>query len=170
MDAEDIPGNLSSGFQSLGTWTVPAAQPVAVSVTPSSGSGTSQTFSFLFSDADGVGQITYVQALINATNSWQSACAILYIQSGTQLYLVNDAGNGWLGPLTPGVAGTLQNSQCTLDAGLSSVSAVGNDLTVNAALTFKPAFSGSKVVLLDAEDIPGNLSSGFQSLGTWTVP
>jgi hypothetical protein len=170
LDAEDIPNSLSSGFQTLGTWSVPTLGPVAVSVTPSSGSGTTQTFALLYSDADGVGKLTYVQALINASLSWQNSCAILYYQSTNRLYLVLDSGAGWQGPLTPGQAGTLQNSQCTLNAGASSVSAVGNNLTVNAALTFKPAFGGNKTVYMDAEDIPDSLSSGFQTRGTWTVP
>jgi hypothetical protein len=148
---------------------VPSA-PTAVSVTPSSGSGTTQTFSFLFSDAGGASKITYIQALINGSLSWPNSCAVLYIQSTNRLYLVLDSGAGWQGPLTPGQAGTLSNSQCTLDGGGSSASAVGNNLTVNAALTFKAAFTGSKTVFLDAEDAPNSLSSGFQALGTWTVP
>ena len=57
-----------------------------------------------------------------------------------------------------------------MDGGASSVSAVGNNLTLNLAITFQPAFSGSKTVYLDAEDRPNGLGSGFQSLGTWTVP
>ena len=114
-----------------------AAVPTAVSVTPSSGTGSPQTFSLLYSDADGVSKISYVQALINGSFSWQNPCALLYLRSSNGLYLVNDAGNGWQGPLTPGVAGTLQNKQCTLDAGASSVTAAGTDLTVNGALSFK---------------------------------
>jgi hypothetical protein len=94
---------------------------------------------------------------------------VLYYQSSNRLYLVQDSGAGWQGPLTPGQAGTLSNSQCTLDGGASSVSAVGNNLTVNAALTFKPAFGGNKTVFLDAEDTANGLSSGFQTLGSWTV-
>jgi hypothetical protein len=170
LDAEDTPNSLSSGFQTLGTWTVPTLGPTAVSVTPNSGSGASQTFSFLFSDASGASKITYVQALINGSLAWYHACAVLYYQSTNKLYLVQDSGAGWQGPLTPGQAGTLQNSQCTLNAGASSVSTVGNNLTVNAALTFKPAFTGNKTVYLDAEDTPGKLSSGFKTLGSWTVP
>jgi hypothetical protein len=46
---------------------------------------------------------------------------------------------------------------------------VDNNLTVNAALTFKPAFAGSKTVRLTAEDRANGLSSGFQALGGWTV-
>ena len=91
------------------------------------------------------------------------------MQSSNRLYLVQDSGTGWQGPLTPGQAGTLQNTQCTLDGGASSVSAAGNNLTVNAALAFKAGFSGTKTVYLDAEDTSNKLSSGWQSLGSWTV-
>jgi hypothetical protein len=146
-----------------------AATPMAASVTPSSGSGSTQTFSFLFSEAGGAGQITYAQALLNGSLAWQNSCAVLYYQSTNRLYLVLDSGAGWQGPLTPGQAGTLSNNQCTLDGGASSVSIVGDNLTVNAALSFKPAFSGNKSVYLDAEDTANKLSSGWQSLGSWTA-
>jgi hypothetical protein len=47
---------------------------------------------------------------------------------------------------------------------------VGNReiLTVNAALTFKPAFAGSKTVYLFA--YTASAATGFQTAGTWIVP
>jgi hypothetical protein len=39
---------------------------------------------------------------------------------------------------------------------------------VTLALTFKPAFAGSKVVNLYAQDV-GGLGSGFQQMGTWSA-
>ena len=49
---------LDSGWQQKGTWTVPGGAPTLVSATPSSGSGSSTTFSFLYSDAKGYASIT----------------------------------------------------------------------------------------------------------------
>ena len=43
----------------------------------------------------------------------------------------------------------------------------GDTLTVNAALTFKPAFNGAKNVFMYATN--GTENSGWQTRGTWTV-
>jgi hypothetical protein len=73
-----------------------------------------------------------------------------------------------MGPVTPGAAMTVQNSQCTLNGAGSSVSSSVNNLTVNVALTFKPAFAGAKNVYLNAVD-SGALWSNWQLRGNWTA-
>ncbi|HEY1757156.1 MAG TPA: hypothetical protein VGG72_17415 [Bryobacteraceae bacterium] len=60
------------------------------------------------------------------------------------LYLVDDAGDGRYasGPpilLSPG--GTLQNSQCTINAAGSSASASRDTLNPNLAITYTPSFA-----------------------------
>jgi len=62
----------------------------------------------------------------------------------------------------------LQNSQCTVNTAPSSASGSGNNLTLNLALSFQPAFAGSKNIYLDA--YAGGLDSGWQQKGSWTVP
>ena len=74
-----------------------------------------------------------------------------------------------LGPVTLGVAGTLQNSQCSVNAGSSSATGSGNNLTVNLAITFTTAFVGTQTIYMRADD-NGGLTSNWQSMGTWTVP
>ena len=58
LHAVDVSG-ANSGWQQLGTWTVAftAGTPSTVSVTPSSGSGTSQTFALQYSDTAGGGEL-----------------------------------------------------------------------------------------------------------------
>jgi hypothetical protein len=80
---------------------------------------------------------------------------------------MNDAGTALLGPITPGTATTLTNSQCTLNGSGSSATKVGNTLTVNLSLTFKAAFSGPKVVFIFAYTATSD--TGFQTGGTWTA-
>jgi hypothetical protein len=70
---------------------------------------------------------------------------------------------------TPGAATTLQNSQCSLNVAATSVAQNGNTLTLNLAMTFKPAFAGAKNIYLYAADIAGP-NSGWQQPGTWIVP
>jgi uncharacterized repeat protein (TIGR01451 family) len=169
MRASDSVHNLDSGWEIQGNW-IPSlpATPSAVSVTPSSGSGTSQTFTYLYSDASGYQNISTVFSLLNTTLSYASSCATMYLPASHNLYLVKDGGSGWLGPVTLGQAGTLQNSQCTVNAGASSAGGSGTNLTVNLAVSFQPNFVGLKSHYMRAVDNINNLDSGWQNRGTWT--
>jgi hypothetical protein len=161
-------GGISSGWQSKGTWTVVTAPPVNASVSPASGSGAVQTFSFVYSDPYGYADIAYVDFMIESALNGQNACYAFYVPSTNILTMFNDAGNGYTGSSTLGTVGTLSNSQCTIDVGASSASAVGNNLTLTVAVTFKPGFAGAKNSYMMAANKSG-LSSGWQSKGTWTV-
>jgi hypothetical protein len=160
-----------SGWQSMGTWTVPAGgslPPANVGVTPSSGSGSSQTFSFTFTDPAGFADINWTQMHFQTTLTGQNACYVQYTRASNALQLWNDAGSNYVGSAAPGVAGTLNNSQCTVDAGASSVTTSGTNLTVNLALVFKPAFAGGKNVSMSVTN-NANAFSGWQALGAWTA-
>jgi hypothetical protein len=71
------------------------------------------------------------------------------------LFLMNDAGTNWLGPISPGTNFTLQNSQCVLRAADSSVTGSGPNLTVKFGITFLPSFAGTKNIYLDAQGSAG---------------
>jgi hypothetical protein len=143
--------------------------PTAVSVTPSSGSGASQSFALQYSDTGGTGNLTWVWAWFNASLSNSANSCVLYYQpSSNQVNLLNDAGTAWTAA-TPGVASTLQNSQCSLNVAATSVALNGNTLTLNLAMTFQPAFSGAKNIYMYDADVSGS-NSGWQRRGSWTVP
>ena len=143
--------------------------PAAVSVTPSSGSGSSQTFSFVYSDANGFGDLPWTQMIVNSSLNGTSACYTHYDRASNTLLLLNDAATAWSGPVTLGMAASVQNSQCTVNALGSSASGVGSNLTLNLALTFKAAFGGLKNVYMQTYDT-GGLASGWQQRGTWSAP
>ncbi len=160
-----------AGWQQEGTWTVSAGSgvPATVSVTPSSGSGASQSFALQYSDTAGAASLEYVYAWFNGSlTSAASSCFVYYKPSTNQLNLLSDAATGWL-VATPGTAATIQNSQCSVNAGSITVASSGNTLTLNLAMTFKPAYAGAKNVYLYATDVSGS-NSGWQQLGAWTVP
>jgi hypothetical protein len=142
--------------------------PTAVSVSPPSGNGASQTFTLLYSDSRGFADISWVEMNWNATQSAAGACYLHYDRIGNTIQLSNDAGAGWVGSATPTVAGILQNSQCILDAGASSVSGSGNILRLNLALTFKGAFAGSKNIYMQVQTVSSTLTP-WQVRGTWIV-
>lgn len=162
----------NSGWQPLGTWTVAApvvsaAQPV--SVTPASGSGASQNFAFVFSDAAGASDIASEQIIFGTATGQQNTCYLSFTRATGQVWLDSDGDTGWGSPLILGNSGTLQNSQCSVDVGASSGSASGNNYSLTLAVTFKSAYGGVKNVYATATTV-GGASSGWQTLGAWTAP
>ena len=155
-----------SGWQQRGSWTVPAGPPLAVSVTPGSGSGIAQAFGFAFSDPRGAAAISSVSVLFNNTLSGVGGCYVLFYRGSSAMYLANNTNSAWLGPLTLGQSGTLQNSQCTVNAATSSALSSGNNLTLNLAVTFQTTFSGARNIYMEVYD---GLDSGWQLKGSWTV-
>jgi len=142
-------------------FTVSNQPPTAVSVTPSSGSGLGpQAFQFLYSDPNGYADLASLYGRFNASASDVSACSFRYDRASNYIYLYNDAGTAWLGPVILG--NQLTNSQCTLGAGSTTPS--GNNLTLNLTITFTTAFAGAKNVYMQAVDA-ASASSGWQTLG-----
>jgi len=170
MHAVDASGS-NSGWQPLGSWTVAltSGTPSSVSVSPSSGSGTSQTFALQYSDTGGAASLAQVWVYFNATlaNPASNACMLYYNTATNQINLLNDNVTVWQ-PATLGAASTLQNSQCSLNVAASTVTLSGNTLTLNLAMTFKPVYAGAKNIYMHAVDISGT-NSGWQPLGAWTV-
>jgi hypothetical protein len=169
LDAVGSTG-LTSGWMSRGTWTaVGAVLVTADSVTPSSGSGSNPSFVAVYSDGNGYTDLTWTRLQVAPTTGSGGVCDVGYYRPGNLFYLVNDAGNGWLGPIAANSSNTLQNSQCMLNGVGSSAVGSGNSLTVTASLSFKLAFSGAKTIYLYAVGSTG-LTSGWVSRGTWTAP
>jgi hypothetical protein len=141
--------------------------PVPMAPSPQSGSGTSQTMVFTFSDPRGWQDLGVVNVLINNFIDGRNACYLAYSVPLSTLYLVNDAGiaqGPYAGSLTLGSSGTISNSQCTV--GLTSAVGSGNLLTLTVAVTFKTAFAGNKILYLAARDVAQN-NSGWVPLGVW---
>ncbi|MEX2303054.1 MAG: M12 family metallo-peptidase [Bryobacterales bacterium] len=168
---------LWSGWWQRGTWTVPGGggsgggspvAPTADSISPSAGSGASQSFTARYSDGNGAGNLRYAYVLMNTAASWVGSCGLVYDRSLNRLQIVNDQGTGWLGSMAPN-SGTLSNSQCSITGSGFSVSSSGNSLTLNFAATFTAGFSGTRNSYLSATD-EASLWSGWWQRGNWTVP
>jgi hypothetical protein len=162
--------SLISGWSVMGGWTIPlpGLPPTANSLSPTSGGAFAQTFTAQYSDPNGAMDLWAVHLLVNTAITGANGCYLYYDRPTNGLYLMNDTGN-WTGPLTPGGTGSLYNGSCSLNAASSSVSIAGNTMTLQAALTFRPAFAGNKNVYIYAADLE-NMASGWQTAGTWNVP
>ncbi len=142
--------------------------PFAVSVAPLSGSGSKATFAFTFSDPAGAFDISMVQMLFNGIFSGAPACYVTVFPAAGTIYMFNDNGTALLGPVTVSSAGTVQNSQCTVNASGSNITAFGNTLTVGLNVSFPAGFAGAKNVYGYAQTYAG-LNSGWQTLGSWSA-
>ena len=157
----------SNSWQQMGTWTVPAAFIQVNGVTPAAGTGASQTFTITYTDSKGYSAIQSSMIIVNGTLTAANGCYVFFSPAAKALYLTNNAGTAWQGPITMGQSTTLSNSQCTVNANGSSSSGSGNTLTLNLSLTFLPAFAGAKGVYAEVYD--GVLDSGWVTLGSFTV-
>jgi len=85
------------GLLTIGVANVSAQTPTTVSVTPSSGSGFSQTFTMVYQDPTAATHITfaYVWFSTSTTGGAASSCQVRYNRSGTQFQLRNDGDSGW---------------------------------------------------------------------------
>jgi hypothetical protein len=161
-----IERSVTSGWTTMGTWTVTGDAPSANSVSPASGTGLSSSFTFNVSDSISASNISSMAILITSgtpTNT-ANACYLVYSPGASTISLYNDAGTTTSSkPI--GSSATLSNSQCAV--GYADGYPSGNSVVFNINLVFATGFDGAKSVYLDAIEFAS--SSGWATVGTWTV-
>jgi hypothetical protein len=140
--------------------------PAVVSLSPVSGTALTQVFTMIYSDPNGLADLSGVVVLFNNSISLSNDCAVVYAPATNLMFLYNNTGSGFSTGITPGSAGSVSNSQCTLAGTGSSFSSSGDNLTLSVALTFAGTFAGQKNVYLYAAGKTAN--SGWVQKGTWT--
>lgn len=166
----------------LGTWGA-SVDPSVLSIVPTSGAGSSGTFTGKFSVLEGAPELYLAYMLFLPTPNVvqytaKGSCLVEYNRISHGVRLVNDAGTDWLGPLSgvvirPG-AQTLSNGVCSVNVASISATRTGNTWTVVAPVTFKAKMQGVLGTFLQAFDVKGRYS-GMTQFGNWiafprTVP
>jgi M6 family metalloprotease-like protein len=141
-------------IEQTGTNQVPSA-----SITPASASGTSQTFQVTFADGDGYQNLFYNNIWFWLQSDRARYCVVDFWYSQSRIVLRADDGT-FASSTFPGDTRTLTSGRCLLDLSRSSVSANGNNIVLNAAMTFTASMTGTLSIDLLATDN----SSGQQSL------
>ena len=162
----------NSGWHAMGVWNVPGGtttSPAVVGMSPARGSGSSQTFSFTFTDNDGWRDLGVLNVLINKFLDGRQACYLAYSRPMNKLFLVSDNGGTLLPGITLGTAGSVSNSQCSIAGIGSSATGSGNTLTLTLNMNFTAGFAGDRVIYSAARDSVEH-NSGWQAIGTWSVP
>jgi len=147
----------------------PAASlgPVPQSVTPLSGSASSQAFTFQIFDPSGYTDVKEIDAVFGPAVGQANSCRVQYWAPTNTLFLQSDDTNSWA-QATLGSSTILRNSQCSINPAASSVSGAGTGLNATLAMTFTPDYAGTKTTF--AFIAGATLNSGWATLGTWTVP
>src|SRR5207247_1498494 len=133
---------------------LPQAQSTVTTETvfPNWGTGIRQAFVFQYSDTAGATDLSTASVWFSPTFTSNAArsCLVSYDRAANALSLLSDAGNAWT-RATIGSSGTLHNSQCFVTLGTSTTATMsGNILTLSLAMTFTPAFNGTKNIYMSA--------------------
>jgi hypothetical protein len=159
--------NGSGYYAAVTGYTVTGTPPTLStnSVSPQNGSGSSQVFTFVFSDPSGYADLLSgrYHVLINSTVDGTSSCWVLLQSTGLSL-APDDPNQSWA--FVPyGSPASVQNSQCLVNGAATNISGSGNSLTLSLSLTFTAGYSGTKNVYTDV-----NASSPFYvAATTYTV-
>jgi len=146
----------------------PVAAPTIGTVTPASGSGSSQSFTATYSSAGGFANLQWAQMLlaIATDGGGQAYCLVHYDVQGSGFWFYGDGGF-FVGPNAPGsTSNRLQNSLCALSTSGSSVTGSGNTLTVHFSLVFKQGVARN--IYLRTMDQYGQ-DTGWVQKGSWTL-
>ncbi|HUB83279.1 MAG TPA: FG-GAP-like repeat-containing protein [Bryobacteraceae bacterium] len=174
-EANSLTGT-SSGWQLLGTWGTYIPVPSNVSVSPASGGGHTQTFTFTSSYVEGGSSITTVTMLFGTPGSnlydtnIPDVCIVFYDVQLNSLTLLDDTGTYGTGVGAPGSPGHANNSQCRLDLAHSTAVVSGNNLVIQLALTFSYDYQGSQGIWMNTIDGVDDTGTSLTRMGTWTVP
>lgn len=167
-------GYLAASAADVTNVATPSTTPQAQAAVPGAGGGSGATFTFTFSDPNGWQNLTVMDVLVGTFLNAQSTCYFAFVpasaNSGT-LLLVDDQGDAG-GPYQrlalPGT-GSVQNSQCVINASGSSIASSGTTTVLTLVINFASGFAGNKIVYTAAQDLTG-FNSGWQELATWNVP
>jgi len=150
----------------------PNHAPRLMSLTPNSGTSdpdTFVTFTTVYSDTDGCGDIKFAHFLIQTSIRADNGFWARYDHTRNVIQLMNDAGNTWLGDYAPGTDHIIENSQASIDVLHTTVVESGDLLTVYWRVKFKSAFAGQKNCYLLVKDMQG-AQDGWAQAGTWVIP
>jgi len=160
---------VNSGWIPVGTWTVTGGASTANSISPSSGSGTLQTFLATVSDSSSQTNISGLSVLYTpgAPNNTANSCYVVFNRAAQTIGLWDDTGNTTLSTKGIGASTNLQNSQCAI--GYTAMSISGTSITLSIQIQFSSTgFPGTQNVYLEAGE--PNSNSGFVYQGIFIVP
>ncbi len=157
-----------SGWKKVGTHYTPVA-PTCNSVFPATGyvgTAVPQVFTTEYGDTNGYADLYRCYFQMSVTSSQANAVLVYYDAKLNKVFLKNDANTAWSVGYEPGTPITVQNSQCILDIGNTTVTPVGSDiLMIDWSITLKASQLGLRLCeRMFAQDLE-LLNSGWKVKG-----
>jgi hypothetical protein len=149
---------VGNGPTVFGTFRIPAGSP--------------QRFAFGGRDLDGASDFNRMMFLVAdaPVAAPNNSCYAYFVPAANELYLYNDDHTTVLGPITRGVAGSLENSFCRIDGATSTpYTASGSDGWLTLGVSLKGTFGASQHEVYGwIRDNAGN-DTGWTRIDTWRV-
>jgi hypothetical protein len=145
------------------------------SMSPLVGSGPAGTFTATFSHGGGSSELYLGYMLFLPTSNVvqytaKGSCLIEYNRISNGMRLIDDPGTGWLGPVSgvplSAVAGTLTNSQCSIDLSRATAVVSAGKMTITVPVTFRSGVSPVMATFLQGLDVKDNWT-GMTQFGNW---
>ncbi|WP_324292578.1 Ig-like domain-containing protein [uncultured Paludibaculum sp.] len=166
--------SLGGGATTATITIAPYAPAQGVSVSPATGTALTQSFQFTVVNATDV-RTTEMIALFNSNlSTYENGCAIRVVPDGTApmanlISIQVNTGSSYTQPISAdATSGSVENSQCRVLAGPSSVTTNGNTLTVTLQVEFKPGFIGQKEVGVLTNNSTGAITQ-MAHVGSWNL-
>ena len=130
-----------TGWVQASMWSPPAGPAASgiVSAAPANAMGSPQTFRFVLRDPHGYADLQRLDFLVHSDATVPpDSCHGFYDRAANGIFLYNYALSALLGPMTPGSAGTLENSRCTVHGSLLQLAGTaGTDLTLELGVSLR---------------------------------
>jgi hypothetical protein len=139
-------------------------------VVPYKGSGPVKrrtTFETTWRDPDGSADLKQCYFHIGATPALAGNVTLLYHARKNKLWMLDDTGTIWTGGHAPGSFNVLENSQARVLCRFTTVQRVGDKLSTEWTIVFKPGFEGSKKLGVKARDIYNKAKGAWK--GGWII-
>ena len=164
---------LTQGWTPNGVHEVPLVNqtfPNSSTTNPGAGTAANALITFTYRDTTATANLQTLWGLTNASLDARGACYFAYYAPSNILFLIPDDGNAALAPsISFTGSNIIDNSQCRINAFGSVVSRTGNTLSLSLNVTYKPAFSGAKIIWTAASTL-SNIISQWKASGAWQVP
>ncbi|GIU77024.1 MAG: hypothetical protein KatS3mg005_0262 [Bryobacteraceae bacterium] len=170
MQAVNAAGEVAH-WQEMGEVTVtgPNVGPEVASATYSASSGREARIEVEVRDVNGAGDIDTVEVIINDRNDVREACALEAAPGSGFLRLRSDSGTSFAGYSFSSSPRPLENTQCLVEGGRSSIATAGNALRLSLAVRAKTVMAGEQRIFIRARDFSGT-ESPWTEIGPWLVP
>jgi hypothetical protein len=176
-----VTANSPSSSQETNVGLYVATGAPVITIDPTSGTGSSQTFNLTWSDST---EVEGIDLLFAPTVDGSHACWVFFDPGGVvhgkphELYLAGDDGSTWADagdagylPYLYGGAASSSNSQCSINLPNTIYDPDSHNVghyTLTFPIAFLPAFAGTKSIWIESWNNAG-FSSGYQAAGGWTV-